>query len=135
MALPSKPSELIRLALSDLAKCERSPKYVIDMGEWHLAPDVLNEPCVVCFAGSVMAESLGVSHTNDYTPSDFDYETYEVLTSLDYFRRGLIDDAFSYLDMPDSEMPERRITAYEDDPKQFRADMFKLCCDLEATGC
>ena len=29
-----KPSELIRLAVSDLEKCEASP-YTIDMGDWH----------------------------------------------------------------------------------------------------
>ena len=34
--LPSKPSQLIRVALADLAKAERDDRYKIDMGIWHL---------------------------------------------------------------------------------------------------
>ena len=34
--LPGKPSALIRLALHDLALVERSKKYRVDMGSWHM---------------------------------------------------------------------------------------------------
>ena len=34
--LPDKPSELIRVALGDLAKCMADPRYFIDMRGWHI---------------------------------------------------------------------------------------------------
>jgi hypothetical protein len=33
--LPKKPSALLRLALADLEKAEKSPRVKINMGEWH----------------------------------------------------------------------------------------------------
>ena len=53
--LPDKPSELIRLALADLRKCEADPRYLIDMAQWHRP--VTSELCHVCLAGAVMART------------------------------------------------------------------------------
>ena len=53
--LPDKPSELIRLALSDLEKCEGDSRYEVDMNEWHV-PTQKGHVCYVCLAGSVMAK-------------------------------------------------------------------------------
>lgn len=51
LAAKKNVSGLIRLALADLRKCEQSPKYKINMDDWH----VPNSRCSVCLAGSVMA--------------------------------------------------------------------------------
>lgn len=55
--LPDKPSELIRLAVADLERAEASPDYIIDMGCWH--EPIPNGLCAVCFAGAVIAGTLG----------------------------------------------------------------------------
>lgn len=62
-ALPRKLSETIRVALTDLASVERSPRFIVDMGTWFQRsdPEDRQTPCEVCFAGSVMARTLGVS--------------------------------------------------------------------------
>lgn len=52
--LPRRFSTLILHALKDLRKAERSPKYKVDMTNWHMP----NSHCSVCFAGAVMAFSL-----------------------------------------------------------------------------
>lgn len=56
--LPSKLSATIRVALDDLEKIERSSRFGVNMGSWFQRNE---EQCQVCFAGSVMAKTLGVS--------------------------------------------------------------------------
>ena len=65
--LPNKPSELIRLALSDLEECEQDPKYAVDMGSWHRP---VGAQCLVCLAGSVMAKTMKVPQHNFETPDN-----------------------------------------------------------------
>lgn len=82
-----KPSELIRVALEDLEKCEADPRYRVDMSLWH-------EPhcgeCYVCLAGAVMAQELGVGTTRRACPTSFDEDVRERLNALDGFRRGAV---------------------------------------------
>lgn len=60
---PDKLSDLIRLALDDLRKCEENPQYTINMHVWyHHSPD--NNRCMVCLAGSVMAQTLQFASTD-----------------------------------------------------------------------
>lgn len=54
VTLPKIPSQLIRIALKDLEKAERTPKTRINMGTWYDT----NGSCTVCLAGSVMANTL-----------------------------------------------------------------------------
>ena len=54
MKPPKKLWKLLELAMTDLAKAERSKKFKIDMGTWLST----NGTCKVCLAGSVMAFSL-----------------------------------------------------------------------------
>lgn len=83
--LPDKPSALIRLALRDLEKCERSPKYKVEMAYWHDP----NGKCKVCLAGSVMAKSLGVGPNQQLHPQDLeDADTQRKLFALNAFRVG-----------------------------------------------
>lgn len=119
--LPSKPSELIRVALKDLRKAERSKKYVIDMGTWHephgdweFNPDkgydeyVPNGKCTVCLAGSVIAGTLGVSPKKDAEPLDFGAKTRAALRALNYFREGSIDSAFAALRISEAKQQAAR---------------------------
>lgn len=62
--LPDKLSDLLELALDDLAKTERLPRYVIDMATWH-APMLFSEQCAVCLAGCVLARTVGLDPMED----------------------------------------------------------------------
>ena len=140
--LPRKMSALITLALADLAKCERSEKYAVYMGWWH---DRWTEtsPCTVCFAGAVMAQSLGIgSHITGWekglAPVDFPGNG-DQLYALNSLRSGLVGAAAEKLGLSPTERAtawslERVPCEHSDDPKQFRADMRKLARELEAVG-
>lgn len=83
--LPDKPSALIRLALRDLEKCERSSKYKVEMAYWHDP----NGKCKVCLAGSVIAKTLGVKPNQQLHPDDCtDNDTRRKLFALNAFRLG-----------------------------------------------
>jgi hypothetical protein len=84
--LPDKPSELIALALADLAKAERSKRYIVNMGFFH-EPTNMNT-CIVCFAGSVMAGTLKSNPDELFGPYDFDVDTKDKLLWLDSLRSG-----------------------------------------------
>lgn len=82
--LPSKLSEVLGVAIKDMAKIaklrdravvgHKPVPYRISMGHWHEQQfaNSRNSPgstvCAVCFAGSVMAGSLGVSRSVATTP-------------------------------------------------------------------
>lgn len=80
--LPPKPSALLTLALNDLAKAERSPKYRIDMRVWHDP----NAHCSVCFAGSVMAGTLKARPTELLEPDCYTPVIAGQLEALNNFR-------------------------------------------------
>ena len=134
MKLPDKPSELIRLALADLALCAADPNYRIDMGEWH-KPE--HGVCQVCLAGAVMAKSLNASRAAELCSSDFPENSQKIL-ALNDFRMGDVCRALDSLDLDLSNWgrnaPERSITPYHRDPAAFMADMRDLANDLEAAG-
>jgi len=126
--LPDKPSELIRLALDDLKKCEKSKKYKIDMWKWHES----NGECAVCLAGAVMAQTLKVKRKRDIVPSHFPEDIKNKLMSLNFLRQGYIDLALRELGLntPSWATPFI-VTQYKMDKKQFKQDMRKLADYLE----
>lgn len=63
-----KPSDLILIALKDMEKVEKNPKYKIDQGKWH-DPNKNKTKCSVCFAGSVMAMTYKLKPTEYYVPN------------------------------------------------------------------
>lgn len=91
--LPDKLSELIYIALEDLEKIEADPRYIIDMGTWHMP----NGKCAVCAAGAVMAKRLGADPTAHISPSRFDDDTEAKLDAIDLLRCGYLDDAADQL--------------------------------------
>lgn len=135
--LPNKPSKLIRLALADLEKIERSKRYRVDMGQFHNPIDtkprraVEADRCAVCFAGSVMAKTAGAPRGRWLFPVDYDPDTHMKLVALDRFRLGDIIIGLVSMGLAPIEEEERAICHYDVDPKQFKRDMRKLADDLE----
>lgn len=134
ITLPDKPSELIRLALADLALCAADPNYRIDMTDWH-SPD--NGVCQVCLAGAVMAKSLNAPPAAGLHWIDFPDNSHKI-ESLNDFRMGDVGRALAVLDIdvPDDGdyVFNRTITPYDKDPDAFMADMRHLADDLDAAG-
>jgi hypothetical protein len=91
--LPDKLSELILVALEDLAVVKTDPRYEIDLTTWH-APDEHNGLCSVCFAGAVIARQLSPDETTKaLEPSDFSEADAEKLRALNEIRMGSIEEA------------------------------------------
>lgn len=92
--LPEKLHKLIDVALEDLRKVEAMPGvYAVDMKSyWHCTP-YSKKVCVVCFAGSVMAMSLGVDRSQDHGPDAFPRYTRDRLKALNCIRSGYVSMA------------------------------------------
>lgn len=141
--LPDKPSALIRVALEDLEKCEKDPRYEINMGRWHERtltdednPD--SAKCAVCFAGVVVANRLGLTPDETFRFKAFDYETRSKLLALDEFRCGCWRIALAHMGINEPSEPLEinpfEIAIYRQDPAQFKTDMRALADLLESKG-
>ena len=53
--LPKYPSQLLKLALDDIAVINKDERYEIDADEWHM-PN--KKTCLVCLSGAVLANTL-----------------------------------------------------------------------------
>lgn len=84
-----KFSKWIRLAVADVKKVVKSPKYKFDLSEWHEP----NGTCKVCFAGARMM-GLGGNPEKELYPGDFTEK--DQLNALDELRCGGIDDSLDY---------------------------------------
>ena len=98
--LALKPSELIRLAINDLVKIERSKRYAVDMSDWHV-PVRKHDTCYVCLAGAVMAKEFAFpidrraavgeydgNYNWSYGRGNFNARVARRLSALDQFRQG-----------------------------------------------
>lgn len=132
--LPDKPSELIRLALSDLRKCENNPAYKIDMSLWH-DPGAIEGKCSVCLAGAVMAQTEGLSIDRYKYPSSGD-PFYLKYNALNYFRVGEISDGLTCLKIKrPAGIPYSIVVApHVTNPTQFHTDMESLAALLGRHG-
>lgn len=137
-ALPKKPSKLIRLALADLTRVERSKKrYVVDMEHYHWPnydPCVIKDKCSVCFAGAVMAKTLDADPKIFHLPSEYPSKVCSQLGALDQFRQGhvLAGLALLGIDKPEGIGSTRTVFPHKCDPAEFKADMHKLANHLES---
>lgn len=130
--LPDKPSALIRLALKDLEKCERSRKYKINMSVWHEP----NGKCSVCMAGAIMAQRLNCDPGKELAPWQdglFDADTRGKLDAVDWFRMGCVDMGLHGMGI-DRIYPDQKVTDYHRDRSQFKRDMRKLASLLAKEG-
>lgn len=142
--LPNKLSALIRVAVADLAKAEKSKRYVVDMGSWHDPGGTPSSKCEVCFGGAVIAFSLKVSSSVYTEPYRFPESTKCKLLALDALRSGNVVRAagmsgvcspaqrtrISNCFMDDVSVPE-----YGHDNRGFKTAMRKIATQLEAIRC
>ena len=131
--LPDKLSDLMVLALKDLAKCERNKKkFKIKMGTWFTP----NGKCAVCFAGSVMAQSCGVGSKREVFPGDFDVDTNNKLIALDAVRAGYVGSALDDLgrSLPPGLTGQYPVVEYHHGPKVWRKQMETIAALLKAAG-
>lgn len=143
--LPNTMSGLIRVGLADLRATERQKKtYRIDMSQWHQP----NSHCSVCFAGSVMAQSLGANPRRSYFPDEFSATVKRKLNALNDLRCGEVKDAAERLwkdtaprklekvwrKLLYNMLKDVHVTPYFTSPEEFKADMTKLATQLEQIG-
>jgi len=138
LAKIKKPSKLIRIALADLTKVERSKKYEVNMDIYH-SGQWGETKCAVCFAGAVMAKSLGTATETTVGPTSF--KSKRQLRALDDLRLGDVTDALGSLGRIKSETAERKyrhlnrtIVDYHLDPNKFKRQMRALARDLEGAN-
>ena len=129
-------SNAIEQALEDLAACEKSPNFKIDMSDW-FKPIEFNgmtaTKCCVCFAGSVMANRVGASVGS--TPDDFSRMENLTYTALDHAQRynfhGMLAVFFD-VDEPDQEVLdalnqlELDMLRYYMNKRTFKSNMRKV---------
>ena len=84
--LPNKLSALLRLAVQDAQKCERDPRYELNMGAWHVLEDG-DATCQVCMAGAVMAQTLQYPIDRRVTWSDASHMD-NTMHAIDNMRTG-----------------------------------------------
>jgi len=131
--LPDKPSELIRLALSDLRKCEKDSSYEVVMNEWH-TPSRYRPICSVCLAGAVIAQSFHRAKTEYTIPANFSEE--KKLLALNEFRKGYISEGLALLGLttPMGIHAVIHMAWYSIYPTKFHTDMESLAAMLEKRG-
>lgn len=133
-SLPDLPSELIRVALADLAWVEAQPEtYEVNMTQWHHPDD---GPCVVCLAGSVMAHTLGSKPSDDLGPNQFSDDIKNKLSALNWFRMGNIDFGLECMRIPHPAdlADNRKVVEYDQDPVLFREQITNMITYLEGFG-
>ncbi len=140
--LSGKPSELLSVALKDLEKVEQTTNYVVNMDNWYTN---IKGNCAVCFAGSVMANTLKVQTNNllkknhdavkELCPDNFNQELL-ALKALDNFREGRLAAGFTNLGLeyPISFEPEVKLVDYNKNPQVFKVQMKNLIKQLKTQG-
>jgi len=81
--LPTTLSGLLRCAVEDAKKCDKDPRYTLDMTEWHQPIDGV---CHVCMAGAVIAQRLKMLPIVNFLDDAFDIP--EWADDIDYMRLG-----------------------------------------------
>lgn len=146
--LPDKPSELIRLALSDMKAILKNPKFKVRMDVYmeYVNPD--DKRCTVCLAGSVMANTLKIKPSRKrqfgHSPADFedaDEDTYRKLRAINALRNGSASYAFEILKLSGKEKAKKLIRNikynYPENAlqrKNFINEMEIFANDLQAAG-
>lgn len=92
--LPKKPSKLLKIALKDMKKTIASG-YNIQMENW--GENIGKRNCTVCFAGSVMLNTLKLKPVNhEFDSAQFGKNNAQ-LRALDSIRKGDLHSFLLYL--------------------------------------
>lgn len=95
MDLPDTLSGLILVALDDLERVEKDPRYVVEMREWHKPTQ---HGCQVCLAGAVMTRSLHPDQSYpDFTFDEFDEKTRDKFSAINMVREGMFASALCFI--------------------------------------
>lgn len=129
--LPEKPSELIRVALADLDKIEKTPGYEIVMSDWHVP---FGGRCEVCLAGAVIASQRPTLKNEDLQPYHFPPATCGALEALNQFRMGFIEDGLCDMGIYGHRFKDMAVTPYKNDPAKFKRDLERIAKRLEKAG-
>jgi hypothetical protein len=135
--LPDLPSDLLTVALVDLAAAEQNPRYRINMGTWHVPEE--DGRCMICLAGATMAGTLGMNPSKELDPSDaevLEEGLGDKLKALDSLRTGELEEAMEILGMelPDHLAACHRIPRYEVDRTGFHRELTKLAGLMKSEG-
>jgi hypothetical protein len=133
--LPDIPSGLIRLALADLEACERDPQYRIDMEAWHWGAGA-GAPCLVCFAGAVIAKTLHQDPHETIQPCYFYPSAARKLRALDNFRCGFVEAGLEEMGvpLPNKSLDLFTVMPYREDADQFKRNLHSIADALEGLG-
>lgn len=140
--LPSRMSTLLIRALGDLERCERDPRYRVDMNYFHHPSRGL---CSVCLAGATLTSILPPTATinmyyQHYQHSGWvdwvDGDTAEKLSVLDYLRLGLVEIAADIMNvrLPPGCPRHVDVANYDVSPENFRNDIRGLATTLRRHG-
>jgi hypothetical protein len=139
------PSRVVEMALEDIEAVEAHPDiYRVNMDIWH-RPRLLEgedgrlkKKCVVCLAGSVIANSLGADPDVNYSPADYGAATYARLSALNVFRQGAEEiglQTMGYHNIAEKLGPRKeRYAPYAGNKTQFKAYMRDLVQRLRDAG-
>jgi hypothetical protein len=134
--LPKKLSELLRMALDDLYKAERDPRFFVDMGAWYCVDEDNPDRCLCCLAGAVIANRMNVNPASERydMPEGVDPDDACVLQALDHLRSGNIQAAEFAMGNFNSEVENFTIEPYWQDPDQWREDMEAMLVKMKELG-
>lgn len=107
--LPSKRSELIRMAVDCARAAQDSGVYKLDGYTYHLWQHPVEDFCRVCLSGAVMAMILDADINEDLTPQNFPEECHK-LEFLNSVRYGIV--SASPLDNNDNLQNEATVRAH-----------------------
>lgn len=139
---PSRMSEAIRMAVADVEQAEKSQRYIVDMDHWH---QPYGDRCLVCFAGSVMSQRLGLPFNRvvrgGFSPDAFELDAWGcVFRFLNCIREGDLEEArraWAGATRPlcrGGLQNTEGVTSYRASPAAFKSDMLTLADKLEAEG-
>lgn len=134
MKLPNKPSEILRLALTDFETMESSTNVYIDMTDW--VKDCYGG-CSICLAGAVMKNSLNISGIDELS-----YENKSKMEFINCIRLGNISMALNSLNLysdgekfeADIEVPSPISYYSEGEEQDFKNYIASMIGIFEAEG-
>lgn len=139
----AKPSEVIFMALDDLAAVEKNKKlFKVDMGTYHDFREETKK-CHVCLAGALLVNRLDFDPKNDdeFFFRDIPDAVKDRLYALDEFRCGHIREGLDLMGVahPPYLVEEIYIPPYPTDAtlpekRKFKAAMLKMADALEGMG-
>lgn len=110
--LPKKMSALLRVAVRDAQALEKSKKYKLAMGDWHVpADESVSGKCEVCLAGSVMARTLGCNPSENMDPHELRPRLADALLAINCMREGDFFSAAAQLGLSDKQRRHRALQA------------------------